>query len=82
LLSTGHKGKRKRVVPMTETGILFMLCILGVVAFGVTRVSAGGGYSRGSVLAMAALAVVASVALLLFSFSHTPILEASGILHD
>ena len=68
---------------MSDVGILFMLCIMAVVAFGATRLSAGSsGYSRGTVLTIAALAIIISVAVLLFSFSHPPMVEASGILHD
>ena len=68
--------------PMNEIGILLMLSVMAIVAFGATRLSAGVGYSRGMVLTIAALGIIAATAVLLFSFSHAPLTEASGVLHD
>jgi hypothetical protein len=67
---------------MNEFGILLMLCVIALVAFGATRLSPGVGYSRGTVLTIAALGIIAATAVMLFSFSHAPLTEASGILHD
>ena len=67
---------------MSETDVLFTLCIIAVVAFGVTRVSPRLGYSRRVVVAVAALIILGATALLLSSLSHPPMVEASGILHD
>jgi hypothetical protein len=64
---------------MSEVGALFLLSVIAVVAFGVTRVSPHLGYSRGTVVAVASLAVVGAIALLLLSLAHSPMMEASGI---
>jgi Co/Zn/Cd efflux system component len=67
---------------MNEFGILLILCVMAIVAFGATRLPSGVGYSRGTVLTIAALGIIAATAVLLLSFSHAPLTEASGILHD
>jgi Co/Zn/Cd efflux system component len=67
---------------MNEFGILLMLCVVAMVAFAATRLSSGAGYSRGTVLTIAALGIIAATAVMLFGFSHAPLTEASGILHD
>jgi len=67
---------------MSEADVLFMLSIVAIVAFGVTRVSPNFGYSRRAVLVVAALVISGAILLLLSSLSHPPMVEASGILHD